>query len=351
MNNRPLVVRFGALGDMVILTVIIRHLYARFAEPVDILASGNWTRPLLEGQPGVGDIYVISSRKRPYWINFAQQRLVQSLRERGASATWLCDHDNAKTMRVLERAGWNSQHWCHYTHLHDVPGPHFCDLYLRYAYRNPPILGGNDLPLTAHDAYGQLTATGKQREALHAWLQTRGLVDRSLILVQVGNKRTMRRGLRQRSSNSKYWPEEQWSAVLRGLRELHPQHTILLLGVPQEAALNDEILQLAKLDNAYNIANELPLPRLLALCERATGMISVDTGPAHVAAAASCPVLTLFGRADPNAYAPRGPSGQVRWLTGIHEGEASMLGIRPEQVLSEWQALVGVVGARQASPF
>jgi hypothetical protein len=43
-SNRPLVVRFGALGDMVILTVLIRHLYARFGQPVDILASGAWTR-------------------------------------------------------------------------------------------------------------------------------------------------------------------------------------------------------------------------------------------------------------------------------------------------------------------
>lgn len=344
MNNRPLVVRFGALGDMVILTTIIRHLHARFAKPVDILASGNWTRPLLSDQPGVGDIYVIGSRKRPYWINFAQQQLVRSLRDRGPSPTWLCDHDNDLTIPVLQRAGWSEQYWCHYAHLRDVPGPHFCDLYLRYAYRNPPILGGNDLPLTATDAYGQLMVTVEQRNSLQTWLQTRGLTEQSFILIQVGNKRTMRRGLRRRSTNSKYWPEAKWSAVIRGLRELHPQHTILLLGVPQEAALNDEILQLAQIGNAYNLAHDLPLPRLLALAERATGLISVDTGPAHLAAAVRCPVLTLFGKADPNAYAPRGPTGQVRWLTGVHNGEPSMLGIRPEQVLGEWQTLVGAAG-------
>ena len=33
----------------------------------------------------------------------------------------------------------------------------------------------------------------------------------ALILVQVGNKRTMRRGLRRLAVNNKYWPNERWA--------------------------------------------------------------------------------------------------------------------------------------------
>ena len=40
-NSRPLIVRFGALGDMVILTVMIRHLHERFGAPVDVELSNN----------------------------------------------------------------------------------------------------------------------------------------------------------------------------------------------------------------------------------------------------------------------------------------------------------------------
>jgi ADP-heptose:LPS heptosyltransferase len=340
LNPRPLVVRFGALGDMVILTVLIRHLHARFGQPVDIVASGGWVRPLLQGQPGVGDIYVIRSRNTPYWLSREQQAMVKQLRERGAGLTWLADLDdrNRTTRKLLQRAGWTADLSCDYYNLPDVPGRHQCDLFLRFAYRNPPAIGGDDLPLTSHDAYGQLLVSDAQRVELQHWLGSKGLANQPLILIQVGNKRTMRRGLRNRASNTKYWPEENWAAVLRGLRTQHPDHAILMLGAPLEASLNDEILHFAKIDNAYNVADDLPIPRLAALCQNAAGMISVDTGPAHLAAAVDCPVVTLFGKADPALYAPRGPRVTGHALTGQHMEEQSMLGIEPVDVLSAWQA-------------
>jgi ADP-heptose:LPS heptosyltransferase len=337
--GRPLVVRFGALGDMVILTVLIRHLYARFGQPVDIVSSGGWTRPLLEGQPGVGDLYVLGSRKRPYWISTDQQQLVNQLRKRGPSPTWLCDYDNDKTCWMLRRAGWQPKHWCEVRDTHDVAGPHQCDLYLRHAYRNPVVVADKDMALTATDAFGQLVVTDTQRAHLDRWLYDHHWLGRSLILIQPGNKRTMRRGPRQRSSNLKYWPEQNWASVLQGLRARHPEDVILMLGVPQESALNDEILQLANIENAFNVANELPVPRLMALAQRARGLISVDTGPAHVAAAVGCSVVTLFGQHSPDLYAPRGLAAKVKCLTGMHEGEQSMLGISSDQVLNAWAAL------------
>jgi ADP-heptose:LPS heptosyltransferase len=336
--DRPLVVRYGALGDMVILTVLIRHLHARFGKPVDILASGGWTRPLLAGQPGVGNLYLVNSRRWPYWLDREQQQLVATLRARGPSATWLCDDQNNKTRWLLERAGWHQNDYLEVSSLYGKVGPHLCDLMLRFAYSTPARVGDEQHPPTDTDAFGKLHVTDAQRRELDTWLRSREWSGKPFVLVQPGNKRTMRRGSRQRASNSKYWPEANWADVLRGVRASYPEHVILMLGVPAEAPLNDEILKLAAIDNAYNIARELPLPRLMALAERAFGMISVDTGPAHVAAAVGCPVVTLFGRANPQMYAPRGPNARVTCLTGTYEGEQSMLGITPEQVLSAWTA-------------
>jgi heptosyltransferase-2/heptosyltransferase-3 len=338
---RPLVVRFGALGDTVILTVLIRHLYERFGEPVDILSSGGWTRPLLESQPGIGNLYLLKSRRWPYWFSREQQSMVAALVARGASATWLADHDNTKTRSLLRRAGWTDQHSCDSLGFTDLPGGHMCDVFLRFAYRNPGLLGGGDLPLTATDSYGQLYVSPGQRNDVTLWLTEKSLADRPLILIQPGNKRTMRGGSRQRASNSKYWPEKHWAAVLRGLRERHRDHAMLMLGVPAEADLNDDIVALAGIDSAYNVARELPMPRLIALCARAQGMISVDTGPAHVAAAVGGAVVTLFGKASVEHYAPRGPGARVECLTGMEAGETSMLGIQPKEVLESWDRIIG----------
>jgi heptosyltransferase-2/heptosyltransferase-3 len=125
---------------------------------------------------------------------------------------------------------------------------------------------------------------------------------------------------------------------LRGLRELHPDHTILLLDVPQEAMLNDEIMQRVDINNVHNVANELPIPRLIALCETAVGMISVDTGPAHVAAAVGCPVVPLFGKAEPLTYAPRGRKAAVGCVTGIKDSKTDLSCIRRAEVLRNWQS-------------
>src|ERR1700683_1037984 len=44
--GRPLALRCGAFGDMVLLTALIRVLHAEFREPVDIVTSGSWSAPL-----------------------------------------------------------------------------------------------------------------------------------------------------------------------------------------------------------------------------------------------------------------------------------------------------------------
>jgi heptosyltransferase-2/heptosyltransferase-3 len=88
-----------------------------------------------------------------------------------------------------------------------------------------------------------------------------------------------------------------------------------------------------------NAANALPMSRLLALQERATGMISVDTGPAHSAAALDCPLVVLFSEANVTRYTPRSPSGHVRVLIKP-AGAAGMLGIEVAEVVDAWHGLM-----------
>jgi len=212
------------------------------------------------------------------------------------------------------------------------------DYWQRFASENPPAAQatpGLDAPVTDP----RLLVPAGEIEELDRWLGERNLLGRQLVLVQAGNKRTMRRGLRRRPSNTKWWPETRWAAVLQGLAQLHPHAAILMLGVPQEHALNEQIIALAGIPNALNLACELPIPRLIALQARASALVSVDTGPAHTAAAVGCPVLVLFGVADPVRIVPRGEAAPVRHLVGRTADGPSILAISVEQVLDAWQEL------------
>jgi len=336
-SQRPLLVRFGAMGDMVMMTTLVAALSARHGCPVDILSSGPWTRPLLAGQPGVGTIYILKNRSLPFLLSKEQRTLVETLRQRGAGPTWYCDNDE-RGMKLLQRAGFEPTLICRASQLPMRDGEHLVDYWQRFASENPPA--ARALPrLDARLKEPQLLVPAGDVEELDRWLGERNLLGRQLLLVQAGNKRTMRRGLRRRPSNTKWWPETRWAAVLQALAQLHPQAAILMLGVPQEHALNEQIIALAGIRNALNLACDLPIPRLVALQARASALVSVDTGPAHTAAAVGCPVLVLFGVADPVRIVPRGEAAPVRHLVGRAADGPSILAITVEQVLDAWQEL------------
>jgi ADP-heptose:LPS heptosyltransferase len=335
---RPLVMRCGAFGDMVLLTPLLRQLHARFGTPVDVISSGPWTRPLLEGQPGIGELFVLGSRKMPYWLSPGQRALARWLRARGPGPTWFCDPGAGR--ELLARGGIPDSYVCDSRALPWKPGQHFVERWIEFASFTPPAFEGS-APTTAVKvpSAAALEISASSRAALEAWLARRGLARQSLILIQAGNKRTMRGWRRKRATNTKYWPEERWAEVIRAMRAEKPDHAVLLLGVPAELALNAEIARVAAVADVHNVADDLPVPILLPLLERATSLVSVDTGPAHAAAALGCPTVALFGESDPALYRPGGVNTPAAVLTGRVDGRPSILGIEPPQVIQTWREL------------
>jgi heptosyltransferase-2/heptosyltransferase-3 len=333
---------------MVLLTALIRVLHARFQSPVDIVTSGPWSEPLLHGQPGVGEIWSIRSRKTPYWLSTDQRRLVHSLRARGTGPTWFCDGSDA-ARPLLARAGIPESFIVDVRDHPLLPGEHATEQWRRLAQVMPAAVSpaGESPPPESSIADAAAVMPGcclevseRQRSDLEAWLTARGLAAAPLLLVQIGNKRTMRRGLRRLAVNLKYWPNERWAEVLRSVRLQCPEHAIVLLGTGPEYALNEEVAALANVTRLFNAADDLPIPRLVALLERGAGLITVDSGPAHAAAAVGCPMVVLFGKALPSLYRPFGTAGaDVKVLCGQIAGEPDMLGIETRSVIEAWSNL------------
>lgn len=340
--------RCGAFGDMVLLTALIRVLHARFHSPVDIVTSGPWSEPLLRGQPGVGEIWTVRSRKTPYWLSADQRRVVRLLRARGPGPTWYCDGSDA-ARPLLTRAGVPAEFIVDVKDHPLRPGEHATEQWRRLAQILPAaaaqagvsmLTAGESAELAAVAPGCHLEVGQAQRADLDAWLRVRGLSGSPLILIQIGNKRTMRRGLRRLAVNNKYWPNERWAEVLRGVRQRSPDHPIVLLGTGPEYSLNQDVMALANVAGVHNAADDLPIPKLVALLERAAGLITVDSGPAHAAAAVGCPLVVLFGKALPSLYRPWGTAGaDVKVLCGRLAGEPDMLGIESSSVMDAWSNL------------
>ncbi|WWT73946.1 glycosyltransferase family 9 protein [Lautropia mirabilis] len=338
---RPLLVRFGAMGDPVLIQPMIRLLAARYGAPVDLLAAGGWVRPLYQGQPDVGEIHLLAKRKLPLWLSAEKRQLLQWLRQTGPRPVWYCDFDE-KLVPLLAQAGMGERWVVRAKAVGTQDGEHLVDFSQRLARTVPPalqqVMANSRTDLDDRDPNLRISAA--MQADVQDWLQARAWLGKPLLLVQAGNRRTMRTGLRRRmSTNTKWWPEDNWAAIIRMLAERHPDAVILLVGAPPEADLNDELLQRAGVAQAFNVARELPIPRLLALQSRAAGMVTVDTGPAHTAAAVGCPLVVLFGVADPVRIRPRGGNTPVEVLQAMHDGKPDMTAISVEAVVQAWQRL------------
>ena len=117
-----------------------------------------------------------------------------------------------------------------------------------------------------------------------------------------------------------------------------PDAAVVLCGAPQEGALLHEI-QFAAGTPAV-VAAELGLRQLLAMSESAHSMISVDTGPAHAAAALGLPLVVMFGAESQRVWLPRSPSGSAVLGIGGPPVSSRVDQISVQEVVKAWCSLI-----------
>lgn len=185
----------------------------------------------------------------------------------------------------------------------------------------------------------RLFVNDADRADLDAWLQRHGLSHKPLVLLQPGNKRTLKRGRAGQLGDDKAWPNERWAELIRGVLARQPQAVVILCGVRAERSVLRAIADAVESDRVLEASGELPLRRLLALLERASGMISVDTGPAHAAAAMGCPLIVMFGAQSPVQWLPRSPTGSAVVGLGGPPQRKRVGEIPLQEVLAAWDKL------------
>lgn len=341
-STGPLVIRFGALGDMLLLTPLLHALHSRFGQPCTVVGSGGWLGPLFAGHPDVCGTLKLASRKRPYWLDAGQRRFVAVLRVQPPRPVYVCDDYAVDKIRWLLRRAGIPDAWCVFANPDCVlrKSEHWIDRWRRFVAMTPAAFAAT-AECDPHDFPGApyVAVNAADRSDLDAWLRASGLGDAPLVLLQPGNKRTLKRGRAGQLADDKHWPVANWVGLIRSVLEEQPKLKMVLCGAPQETALLRSIADAAGSDRVLAAGDQLPLRRLLALCERASAMISVDTGPAHAAAALGCPLIVLYGNQPRSLWLPRSPTGsQVVALGGLPlRGRVDQIPV--EEVVAAWRTL------------
>jgi heptosyltransferase-2/heptosyltransferase-3 len=341
---QPIVIWFGRVGDLILMSALLEILRRRYGSPCHLIGAGSWLAQLYASHPDVARVSCL--RRYTAWVfDPAWWRTRRALRASGAAPVYVCETDPRKLARIerlLGAGGIAPARRLYIAPPVSAARAHWVDRLVDFARLTPPALNAADYPWPspAPRAAPLLQVAAAARTECAAWLAAQGWGEQPLVLVQPGNRRTMRgRGLRLSAADDKAWPLERWAQLLHQLHRHLPQARIIVCGAPREKLLLKWIAaetQLAAVRPA-----ELPLPRLLALCERAHSMVSVDTGPAHAAAALSLPLVVLFGAHSQREWLPRGPSGsQVLGVGGPPYSER-LEQISVDTVFAAWCALNG----------
>ncbi len=152
-------------------------------------------------------------------------------------------------------------------------------------------------------------------------------------------------------TRAKLWMDERWVELLKKVSKLRP---CVLVGSENEAA---ELRSLAKRcgPKVKVAAGRMDIATLGAFLAKAKLMISLDSGPAHLAAALGTPLVSLYSATNrPEQWAPRGRVTLLRHETPCSPCELSACPYENEcmrriSVDEAWVAVKKSLGARRGS--
>lgn len=294
--RRILIIKPSSLGDVVHALPFLRALRRHLPDHHLAWLAEEETAGLLEGHPDLDEVLVSGRRRwarQPFWAGTAREvwRFARRLRAgrydlvidlqgllKSAALTLL----SGAPVRVGLSTGREGSRWA-LTHV--VPATlevHAVERYLAVAEALGVPPGPREFVLPA----GQ-TEEAWVDEGLAGW-------GRPLVVLHAAAR-----------WSSKRWEPERFARVADALAT-GLGATILLTGGASDGPLARAIASRMRAV-PVDLTGRTDLRHLVALLRRADLMVTVDSGPMHIAAALGTPLIALFGPTDPRQTGPYVP--------------------------------------------
>jgi heptosyltransferase-2 len=281
-----LIIKPGAIGDLLELTPVIRVLSTKYpGVRISLLVGTNATATLFQHNPLVNEVIVFDRRgeHRSLLPFFKLWKFLHSRKfdlvihfQRSSLKTWVLA-SAALPCRILVY---------HKSRKHGI---HVLDNYLDTIA---------PLGIHKHDHTLELY-TGKEDEAFADDLFLReGYTKTPVIALNPGASHAVNR-----------WKAERFARLADALAE-RIKAKIIIIGGNEDTVLAESIAA-ATASQPLNIAGKTTLLQLAAVLRKCDLLVSGDTGPLHLATAVGTRVLALFGAADPARTGPVGAGHRV----------------------------------------
>ena len=303
--SRILVIRYGRLGDLVLLIPALRALRRQFpAAHISALADQRYAA-VLEMCSAVDRVIAsdrIGMRDSPWWLG-ALSALRSAHELRRARYDLVIDFHGFRETNLL---AWYSRAPWRIGLRRNEPS------YLPFCFSLDPV--PEDQNLHVADRFDSLVHTlgvspGVRDVRLDVPAESRAKAERFLREEGMdGCPRLIAMNLGA-SAADKMWPATRFAALADKLADRLDLGFVLLCGPGEEALLRQAASSL-KTDR-YALAGQLGLKDLAAVIGRCHLLVSNDSGPMHFGPALDVPTLGLFSLSDPLHYRPLGDRSRV----------------------------------------
>lgn len=298
-EKKILILKLGAMGDVILITPSIRMIRARFPYAKIAVLVDKKHAPLISGCRDLNELIPVD-RKRLAEIPFLL-KLAKKLRREGYDIS--VDFQNSKWTHLLGYLSGATE---------------------RYGFKRGPLAWLLNRPASVasvaegpvKNQFRILRALGvkklderlelfpdedAKREAWTMLETSASAVEKNYVGFVLGSSPQW---------ETKRWPAAKFVELAERIRQVYGS-TIVLLGAPGEKEIADEFCSGFTSGKVLNLTGRTSPQLLVGVTSCLRALVSGDTAPLHVAASLNVPTVALFGPTDPKRHMPTVPQSRV----------------------------------------
>jgi ADP-heptose:LPS heptosyltransferase len=304
-----LIVRAGAIGDTLFATPLVRALRQTCPDAHLAFLCSEPAYDLIRYNPHLDQVFKLGYRHVPRWLSPAKSRLFRELE--GLELDWAIILESHPSFLELARHT-NAARTVAYKPMPGVrgfqqaafdPGKHAIENNLGVAEPLHFQPAGLEMEIRYPHAFDR-----QMRERLAA----AGIGEKDRL---VGLHAGWGRGKRNHAiedTRLRSWPPDRFARLARWLTESTGAR-VVLTGSPSDKSLTEYIAREAGVA-CLDVSGQLSVLELAALIHRLNLYVTVESGPAHMAAALGTPLITLVGPSIWEQTRPLASRGPLRVL-------------------------------------
>jgi len=291
---RVLVIRCGALGDLVYSTSVIDAIKLEFGEKaiIDFVCTPS-TASLFEKDYRVNKVFLLKHKKLPIWLSSQKKAIIKASKE--TQYDILINLEFGKQFKSLVEKIYAKKKVGALIQNINIPKniTHSVEI-IKYLYKD--IVKQEVLDKSYPRLIGSNLNEVKQKFNL----------PQKYLIISPSNSHQKRKKINYRA-----WENDKWIELIKILSK---EIKVVIIGGKNEKDFFEKLKPYP--NNVIDLVGKTSLADLISVIDGAVGLVSTDTGTAHISSAVNTPVFTLIGPTPANQTGPyKTPFNKVYIIT------------------------------------